>query len=114
MTFRVTDSAGRPVEAALVEAVALDTGEVPAPINETTIAELTTDTRLADWTNASGEARLVLLDKRPHRLLVDPPPFAAARGEAAGGRWILDPATRTLTPADDAHPPAGLQIEIVR
>jgi hypothetical protein len=113
LTLRVTDPAGAPVEAAFVEAVALDSGDVPLPINDDSIAEITTETRLAAWTDAEGLARLTLISGRDHRLWVDPPPLDERAGEPAARAWRLDAGSRTLVPLDAGAAPPGLRLEVL-
>lgn len=109
VTLVATDArSGEPVAHAHVCAVPMHAGLVPLPLNEETLEELLTESKVDEqgFTDRNGRIRLRLMEGRPHFISAHASPLAALDegdgGDEAGLTWWeLSPDMGSLAPSDE-------------
>jgi len=116
VTVRVTTVGGEALARAHVFAVAAGRSPAALPVTPETLEEALTRERASGWTDASGEARLVLDDDAGHYLFVRAPPVGAhalGPGEAGAWRFVLAPGG-AIEEESRGGEASTLRVEIVR
>lgn len=109
VTLVATDArSGEPVAHAHVRAIPMRAGMVPLPINEETLEELLSESKVDEqgFTDGAGRVRLRLMDGRPHFISAHASPLATLDegdgGDEAGLTWWeLSADMASLAPSDE-------------